>query len=98
MDIVFSPDGQVIISMTDYLKYTKYGFPEPLDGRDINIPAMGHIFYFRVSLNPLLEEKGRMLHNVVSKFLCVVKRDRPNPLTSVLLLSTRVKKPDEDDC
>jgi hypothetical protein len=43
------------------------------------------------------EKQAKEFHNLVTKTLCGTKRARPDTCTSVAFLTTRVRKPDNDD-
>eukprot|EP01040_Poterioochromonas_malhamensis_P014285 gene14285-15796_t len=61
-----------------------------------NTPALTNLFEVRES--PLLnEEKRKEFHSITAKLLYLAKRVRPDILTTVSYLSTRVTKANEDD-
>ena len=73
-------------------------FPEELTGTSAT-PAADHLFNVRDEAEGKLlpEEKARIFHRFVARLLFVSTRPRRDIQTAVSFLTTRVKKPDEDD-
>lgn len=60
-------------------------------------PATNELFVIRDGAAPLDPEKALEFHSIVAKLLYLAKRTRPDILTSIAFLSTRVQAPTEDD-
>ena len=89
----FSTEEQVKITMEGYIQ-------DILKTYDVkgkaNTPALTNLF--EVSESPLLdEERKTKFHSIVAKLLYLAKRVRPDILTTVSYLATRVTKSTEDD-
>ena len=93
MTLDFSVAGSVRVSMSFYVallldEYAVTGFAVT--------PAEEWLFDIRDS--PALSDSERMrFHSAVAKLLFLAKRVRPDILTAVSFLTTRVQKPDCDD-
>ena len=62
-------------------------------------PEADHLFSVRYADKEkyLPEEKAVAFHHTTAQLLFLISRARRNVQTSISLLTTRVKKPDEDD-
>ncbi len=76
-------------------------FKEDVPGieyKSVTTPASEHLFQVREDAIQMLHmEKVKIFHSTVAKLLFVAKRGRPDILLAISFLTTRVKKPDEDD-
>jgi hypothetical protein len=61
-----------------------------------NSPAANTLFEVR-DVELLDDEKKKEFHSTVAQLLYLSKRTRPNILTAVSFLTTRVQKPNIDD-
>jgi len=59
-------------------------------------PAVDHLFTVRDSPK-LLSENAKRFHSIVAKLLYLAKRTRPDILTAVIFLTSRVQESTEDD-
>ncbi len=91
-------NGQVRISMADYIKKVIEGFMENISG-SASTPASEHLFQVRDEEQraKLDEERAQCFHSTVAQLLFVTMRCRRDIQTAVAFLITRVKDPDEDD-
>jgi len=91
--IDMSTAGKVKLSMISYVREVMKLYDVKGKART---PATENLYKMRDS--PLLEDKRREeFHSRVAKLLYVAKRVRPDILTAVGFLTTRVKQPNEDD-
>jgi hypothetical protein len=65
----------------------------------VTTPATENLFCIRVDTDAvwILKQKAVQFHSTVAKLLFLAKRGRPDILLAVSFLTTRVKKPDDDD-
>lgn len=66
-------------------------------GKPISTPALSDLFQVRTSLPLLSNAKAKRFHALVAKLLYVSKHGRPDILTAIAFLSTRVTCPTEED-
>ena len=97
MDLDFTESGSVKVSMIDYLKELIVDFPVEIED-SIGTPIGTNLLEINEE-DPvyLEEERAKILHTFVAKLLFVCKRSRPDTQVAVAFLTTRVRKPDEDD-
>jgi hypothetical protein len=89
----FTTVGEVKVSMEHYTKELLAQYK--VEGK-VNAPALPNLFEIKES--PLLSEKERKkFHSIVAALLYLAKRTRPDVLTTVSFLSTRVTKATEND-
>ena len=98
MDLDYTTPGVLKLSMIPYVKKIIDEIPEEL-GKCATTPAANHLFQVREEseTKPLPEEQGNIFHHTVAQLLFVTTRVRRDIQTAVAFLTTRVKKPDEDD-
>ena len=100
IDLDYSEDGNVKISMIKYIIKMIREFPEVIRG-SVATPAAEHLFQVRDADEPtrrvLPEEQAVTFHHVTAQLLFVSQRARRDIQTAVAFLTTRVKEPDEDD-
>ena len=82
--------------MTDYLKNILNDLPSKYQGRAIS-PAANHLFKVNNTTQKLSEKGDKGFHTIVEKLLSLCKRARPDILTGVAFLTTRVRDLYEDD-
>jgi hypothetical protein len=97
MQLDYSLDGKIKITMYDYIENMLSELPEDMAGV-ANTPAAPHLFDVN-STDPvkLDSSKSVLFHHLVAKLLFLCKRARPDIQTAVAFLCTRVKDPDCDD-
>eukprot|EP00804_Cyclotella_cryptica_P009344 CCRYP_009005-RD/>CCRYP_009005-RD protein AED:0.36 eAED:0.36 QI:20/0.12/0.11/1/0/0/9/0/1019 len=94
--------GAVQISMIKHLKKVFDDFPDEV-GKPASTPASDHLFQVRdpeevERLGKFLpEEQATHFHHTVAQLLFISSRVRRDIQTAVSFLTTRVKRPDEDD-
>ena len=82
--------------MRGYIEEILDDFPEEL-GQKVNTPAATHLFDIDKKRTLLPLDMKELYHQTVAKLLWVAMRARPDILTALSFLTTRVKSPDEDD-
>ena len=94
----FSVVGEVKITMEHFIKELLDKYPvEGENGGAVSTPALANLFDVRED-SPLLNDVRRQLfHSIVAMLLYLAKRVRPDILTAVSFLATRVTKATEDD-
>ncbi len=67
--------------------------------RVVTTPATENLFFIRADTDAVWISKHKYVqfHSTAAKLLFVVKRGRPDILLAVSFLTTRVKRPDDDD-
>eukprot|EP00956_Cyclotella_meneghiniana_P035517 scaffold115573_cov38-Cyclotella_meneghiniana.AAC.1 len=102
VDHDYSEKGVVKLSMINHLEKIFSDFPEEI-GKGVSTPASDHLFEVRdpeecERLGKFLDdEKKKAFHHTVAQILFVSTRVRRDVQTVVAFLTTRTKKPDEDD-
>jgi hypothetical protein len=98
MTLDYSIEGEVKITMVDYLKGVSGDFPEVIEGM-APTAAPEHLFDVRPNKERVLldEEQVRAFHHVVAQLLVSSSRARKDIQLAVSFLTTRVKEPDEDE-
>ena len=102
MDLDYSEKGVVKLSMIKQLEKVFTDFPEDI-GRPASTPASDHLFQIRDPEETAKEgkflddERKNQFHHTVAQLLFITCRVRADIATPVAFLTTRVKKPDEDD-
>ena len=90
--------GEVVIDQIPYLLQILRDFPERL-GQSKATPAADHLFDVRADDEArfLPEDQAAVFHRTVAQLLFIAPRARRDIQTAIAFLTTRVKKPDEDD-
>ena len=86
----------VRICNKEYVEETMDLFGEDIGSIAVT-PAKTHLFEVEENRELLSTKKQRTFHSCVAKLLFVAKRGRPDILTAVSFLTTRVTKPTVDD-
>jgi hypothetical protein len=94
MTFDFSKIGEVSVDMQHYIKECMETYE--VQGKNES-PASEHLFTVRADAALLTAELSEKFHSRVAKLLYLAKRVRPEILTAISFLTTRVQKPDEDD-
>ena len=97
MTIDFSNEGEVSFIMKDYTEELIKEKPSEMDSRTATTPAASHLYQIDEYADKLSEKQRETFHHLVAKLLYLAKRSRPDILTAVSFLCTRVKNPDTDD-
>ena len=96
MKLDYREEGKVKIDMTDYLKKILDDLPNKYQGRAITLSA-NHIFEVNKTMRKLSDKDAQSFHTIVTNLFLLYKRARPDILTGVVFLKTRVREPDKDD-
>ena len=59
--------------------------------------AANHLFEFNNTMRKLSDKDAQAFHTIVAKIIFLCKRARPDILTGVAFLTTRVRDPDKDN-
>ena len=91
-------EGVVVVDQIPYIRTILQDFPERL-GRSKATPAADHLFTVRAEdeAKYLPEEQADIFHRFVAQLLFIAPRARKDIQTAISFLTTRVKRPDEDD-
>lgn len=89
-------DKHIEVRNTDYVTETFELFGEDIAPAAKN-SAKSHLFEVEPDRKPLPKQQHKIFHNCVAKLLYVAKRGRPDILTAISFLTTRVLKPTVDD-
>ena len=96
MKLDYSEPGTCKIDMQDYVNRIFDECDKDVQ-KSATTPASDHLFQLREN-SPLLGNKPKeRFHTLVAKLLFLAKRGRPDLLTAVSFLCTRVQSPTEDD-
>ena len=93
----FSQEKKVIMTMHDYVDELLKESPDDLMTKNSATPAASHLFTVDPNCEKLDTESATLYHHLTAKLLYLAKRTRPDLLTAVSFLSTRVLSPDQDD-
>eukprot|EP00804_Cyclotella_cryptica_P015947 CCRYP_019194-RD/>CCRYP_019194-RD protein AED:0.15 eAED:0.15 QI:0/-1/0/1/-1/1/1/0/395 len=102
IDFDFSEEHVAKLSMIKKIEKVFEDFPEEI-GKACSSPASEHLFEVRDAEETerlgkyLPEEMAQHFHHTVAQLLYIATRVRRDIQTAVAFLTTRVKKPDEDD-
>ena len=98
MILDYSVEGELHIKMDSYVESMINNFPNPeLLKKKAATPAGDHLFEVNPEALKLLEDEARIFHTIVAQGLFICKRARPDIMTAIAFLCTRVKDPDIDD-
>jgi hypothetical protein len=94
MDLDYSTAGVVLVSMKTMVEeaieiYRVTGVAKT--------PAAAHLFQVSQGLPTIGEQEREKFHSMVQRLLYIAKRARPDILTAVSFLTTRVSNPTEED-
>ena len=98
MQLDFSVDGEVRITMVDYIDRMLQEYTGKIKNK-VYTPAALHLFKVREEGDEILldEDTASKFHTVVAQGIFLCKRARPDIQLTVAFLTTRVKQPDTDD-
>ena len=97
MTIDYSVDGKVQFYMYDYIDRMLAETPADLLKGPSATPAANHLFDVNEKASKLDPATAIIYHHLTAQLLYLAKRTRPDLLTAVSFLCTRVTEPDEDD-
>ncbi|CAN0030781.1 unnamed protein product, partial [Sphacelaria rigidula] len=92
----FSKEGEVTISMDRYIEDIIAQWNSDAKGSALT-PATGVLFNVDTDSPILSKKESERFHSTVAKLLYIAKRVRPDILTAVTALTTRVQDPREAD-
>ena len=95
MDITIK-GKKVEIHNIEYIEETFDLFEDEI-GSPAATPAKTHLFEVNDNREALSTKKHKLFHSCVAKLLFVAKRGRPDILTAISFLTTRITKPTIDD-
>ena len=98
MDLNFTTDGIAQVSMITYTSKILTDFPEPIT-TSCATPAADHLFTVREESKAkfLPEAQAQAFHHTVAQLLFLCKQTQRDIQTAVSFLTTRIKRPDEDN-
>ena len=97
MTIDYTVDGKVQIYMYDYIDRMIADAPADLMKGPCSTPAANHLFETNDNAEKLDPATAIIYHHLTAQLLYLAKRTRPDLLTAVSFLCTRVQQPDVDD-
>ena len=97
MKIDYSQKGKVRFSMLDYIDRMLEGVPDELLKGPSSTPAPNHLFQVNPDAKKLDTSSAILYHHLTAQLLYLRKRTRPDLLTAVSFLCTRVQNPDIDN-
>ena len=86
----FSEKGQVVLTMHDFISELLKEVPDELLRGPSSSPASNHLFQVNEAAMKLNDETAVLYHHLTAKLLYLSKRTRPDLLTAVSFLCTRV--------
>ena len=98
MKLDYRVPKQVMVDMTDYIMSMCASFPqEKLAGGRVPSPWTDNLFKVNKKSLLLEPDKAEIFHTFVAQGLFVCKRGRPDVSPAIAFLTTRVKKPTQED-
>ncbi len=98
MDLNFANEGVAQILMITYTTKILTNFPEAIT-TSCATPAANHLFTVcdEATAKFLLKTQAQAFHHTVAQLLFLCKQSQQDIQTAVSFLTTRMKRPDEDD-
>jgi len=96
MTLDYTTKGKVTFKMDDYISRLMAEVPEDMNGT-ATTPAANYLFQTNPDAKKLNKQTSELYHYLVAKLLYLCKRVRPDIMTAVAFLTTRVSSPDQDD-
>ena len=96
MDITFRNNGTASISMRHYIEEALEDFPDKIN-KKATTPARKDLFTVDDDSPRLNEERAQKLHSITMKLMYMCQRSRPDIITVIAFLCTRVTKSTEQD-
>ena len=97
MTIDYTVKGKVSFSMSQYIEDLLLECPESIMKGTSATPAANHLFQTNENAEKLGATDAMLYHHLVTKLLYLGKRIRPDLLTAISFLCTRIQNPDVDD-
>ena len=97
MTIDYSVQGKVSFSMPQYIEDLLLEYPDSIMKGTSTTPAANHLFQTNENAEKLGATDAVLFHHLVAKLLYLGKRTRPDLLTAISFLYTRIQNPDVDD-
>ena len=97
MTIDYTQKGKVSFSMPQYIEDLLLECPESIMKGTSSTPAANHLFQVNDYAEKLSAMDAVLYHHLVAKLLYLGKRTRPDLLTAISFLCTRIQSPDVDD-
>ena len=96
MTLDYTTKGKVTFKMDDYISRLMAEVPEDMNGT-ATTPAANYLFQTNPDAKKLNNQTSELYQHLVAKLLYLCKRVRPDIMTAVAFLTTRVSSPDQDD-
>ena len=97
MTIDYSVQGKVSFSMPQYIEDLLLECPDSIMKGTSTTPAANHLFQTNENAEKLGTTDAVLFHHLVAKLLYLGKQTRPDLLTAISFLCTRIQNPDMDD-
>jgi hypothetical protein len=100
MTLDFSLEGKVMVKMDEYVQEILEVSDMSVSGESATPAAGDHLFTVNKDAGEehlLGKEDWEYFHTMTAKLLFLSKRARPDIQTPVAFLTTRMKRPDQDD-
>ena len=97
MRIDYTQKGKVSFSMPQYIDDLLSECPDSIMKGTSTTPAANHLFQVDEDAEKLNAMDAVLYHHLVAKLLYLGKRTRPDLLTAISFLCTRIQSPDIDD-
>ena len=97
MTIDYTSKGKVSFWMPQYIEDLLQECPESIMKGTSTTPGANHLFQTNENAEKLSTMDAMLYHHLVAKLLYLGKRTRPDLLTAVSFLCTRIQSPDVDD-
>ena len=97
MTINYTLKGKVSFSMPQYIEDLLLECPESIMKGTSTTPAANHLFQTNENAEKLGVTDAVLYHHLVAKLLYLGKGTRPDLLTAISFLCTRIQNPDVDD-
>ena len=97
MTIDYTAKGKVSFSMPQYIEDLLGQCPESIMKGTSSTPAANHLFQTNENAEQLGATDAVLYHHLVAKLLYLGKQTRPDLLTAISFLCTRIQSPDVDD-
>ena len=97
MTIDYTKKGKVSFSMPQYIEDLLRECPDSIMKGPSSTPAAGHLFQVNENAEKLSAMDAVLYHHLVAKLLYLGKRTRPDLLTAISFLCTRIQSPDVDN-
>jgi hypothetical protein len=96
-DYLGTAPGVVRMDMSGYIQTILSEAPKDMDGT-LTTPATAHLFKVNTDSPVYLDSiRAEVFHRITMQLMYLGLRERPDVLTTVSFLRTRVQQPDEDD-